>query len=72
MLSYYLLVQDDAGSGAVHVMAGIAALIGAMMIGPRTDRFEPSLKKILTTGAIQCQYVAMQSDLNISKKWKYS
>lgn len=26
-------------------MAGIAALIGAMMIGPRTDRFEPSFKK---------------------------
>lgn len=37
--------QDDAGSGAVHVLGGIAALIGAMMIGPRTGRFEPSLKK---------------------------
>lgn len=43
-----LLVQDDVGSGAVHVMGGIAALMGAMMIGPRTGRFDPTLKKDFT------------------------
>lgn len=43
-----LLVQDDVGSGAVHVVGGIAALVGAMVIGPRTGRFEPSLQKDFT------------------------
>lgn len=40
--------HDDVGSGAVHVVGGIAALVGAMVIGPRTGRFEPSLKKDFT------------------------
>ncbi|XP_011432533.3 putative ammonium transporter 1 isoform X1 [Magallana gigas] len=40
--------HDDVGSGAVHVIGGIAALMGAMMIGPRTGRFDPTLKKDFT------------------------
>lgn len=40
--------QDNAGSGAIHVVAGIAALVGAIMISPRTGRFDPILKKDTT------------------------
>lgn len=40
--------QDFAGSGVVHVLGGIAALIGAIMLGPRLGRFHRSSNTVAT------------------------
>mmetsp|Transcript_44423 Transcript_44423/g.95381 ORF Transcript_44423/g.95381 Transcript_44423/m.95381 type:complete len:463 (+) Transcript_44423:82-1470(+) len=33
---------DFAGSGVVHMVGGIGAVIGAVVVGPRKDRFDPA------------------------------
>lgn len=58
----FLLLQDNAGSGAIHVVAGIAALVGAIMISPRTGRFDPILKKDTT---YKCHSVRVSARCNI-------
>lgn len=44
----YCFWQDFAGSGVVHVLGGIAALIGAIMLGPRLGRFHRSSNTVAT------------------------
>eukprot|EP00961_Rhodomonas_salina_P244059 3297839-Rhodomonas_salina.2 len=34
-------VLDFAGAGAVHIVGGISGLVGAIMVGPRQNRFNP-------------------------------
>jgi Amt family ammonium transporter len=37
--------KDFAGSGVVHAVGGVAALVGSLMIGPRTGKFDSAGKR---------------------------
>ena len=42
--------KDFAGSGVVHAVGGIAALVGALVVGPRTGKFNAAGKSIAIPG----------------------
>jgi Amt family ammonium transporter len=45
-----LKYQDFAGSGVVHMVGGFAGLMGAIMVGPRTGRFDAQGRPIAMPG----------------------
>ncbi|RWS25940.1 putative ammonium transporter 3-like protein [Leptotrombidium deliense] len=75
---------DIGGSGTVHLVGGCAALMSALLLGPRIGRFEPSLRRIPMgngTNALLGMFMLWWGWLGFSagstfgitgEKWKYS
>jgi|EP01043_Picozoa_sp_COSAG02_P003055 Amt family ammonium transporter len=41
---------DFAGSGVVHMLGGVAGLVGSMIVGARIGRFDPSVDQVAFKG----------------------
>lgn len=51
--------QDFAGSGVVHVIGGTASFFGALILGPRLERFHPESNTVLDLRGHSVPFAAM-------------